>query len=164
MMHEREKSDPAVVAVKPVNEAEGSALESVEPRAGTEGNASQHSTDRAQKRATVSQGLERIRLAARQRTKEKFTTLLHHISTDHLEQAFLELKEDAAAGVDGLTWRDYEAELERKLEDLHARVHRERIGHCPAGGSTYPSRTADSARWPWPPWRIRSSNGQRLRC
>ena len=56
MMHEREKSDPAIVAVKPVNKSERSALESVEPRAGTEGNASQHSTDRAQKRATVSQG------------------------------------------------------------------------------------------------------------
>src|SRR6266508_392949 len=124
MMHEREKSDPAIVAVKPVNKAERSAAESVEPRAGAERNASQHSTGRAQKRATVSQGLERIRQVARQRTKEKFTTLLHHISTDHLEQAFLELKEDAAAGVDGLTWRDYAADLERNLEDLHARVHR----------------------------------------
>src|SRR4030081_293623 len=124
MMHEREKSDPAVVAVKPVNNAERSAAESVEPRAGAEGNASQHSTGRAQKRATVSQGLERIRQVARQRTKEKFTTLLHHISTDHLGQAFLELKEDAAPGVDGLTWLDYEADLERNLEDLHARVHR----------------------------------------
>src|SRR5260370_12306370 len=51
-------------------------------------------------------------------------TLLHHISTDHLEQAFLELKEDAAPGVDGLTWRDYEADLEHNLEGLHARVHR----------------------------------------
>jgi retron-type reverse transcriptase len=124
MMHEREKSDPAVVAVKPVNNAERSAAESVEPRAGAEGNASQHSTGRAQKRATVSQGLERIRQVARQRTEEKFTTLLHHISTDHLEQAFLELKEDAAPGVDGLTWRDYEADLEHNLEGLHARVHR----------------------------------------
>ena len=124
MMHEHEKSDPAIVAVKPVNNAERSAAESVEPRAGAEGNANQHSTGRAQKRATVSQGLERIRQAARQRTKEKFTTLLHHISTDHLEQAFLELKEDAAAGVDGLRWRDYEADLERNLGELHARVHR----------------------------------------
>src|SRR5258708_28877685 len=124
MVQEGEKSCPAVVAVKRVNGAERSAAESAEPRAGAEGNASQHSTGRAQKRATVSQGLERIRRVARQRTKEKFTTLLHHISTDYLEQAFLELKEDAAPGVDGLTWRDYEADLERNLEDLHARVHR----------------------------------------
>ena len=98
--------------------------EPAEPRAEAKGNASQHSTDRARNRASVSQGLERIRQAAKQRKKEKFTTLLHHVSTAHLEQAFLELKEDAAAGVDGLTWRDYEADLERNLEDLHARVHR----------------------------------------
>src|ERR1700736_281543 len=124
MMHEREKSDPAIVAVKPTNKAERSAAELVEPRAEAKGNASQHSTDRAQNRATVSQALERIRQAARQRKKDKFTTLLHHISTDLLEQAFLELKEDAAAGVDGLRWQDYAADLERNLEDLHARVHR----------------------------------------
>src|SRR5260370_6949440 len=106
MRHEREKSAHAVGAVKPVNNAERSAAETVEPRAGAEGNASQHSTGRAQKRATVSQGLERIRQVARQRTEEKFTTLLHQISTDHLEQAFLELKEAAAPGVDGLRGRD----------------------------------------------------------
>src|SRR5258705_5827139 len=123
-MHGGETSAPAVVAVKPVNAAERSAAESVEPRAGAEGNASQQSTDRAEKRATVSQGLERIRQVARQRTEEKFTTILHHISTDHLEQGFLELKEDAAPGVDGLRWRDYEADLEHNLEGLHARVHR----------------------------------------
>jgi RNA-directed DNA polymerase len=124
MMDGRGESDSAIVAVKPTNAAEQSAAEPVEPRAEAKGNASQHSTDRAQNRATVSQALERIRQAARQRKKEKFTTLLHHVSTAHLEQAFLELKEDAAPGVDGLTWRDYEADLERNLEDLHARVHR----------------------------------------
>jgi hypothetical protein len=124
MMHGRGESDSAIVAVKPTNEAERSAAEPAEPRAEAKGNASQHSTDRAQNRASVSQALERIRQAARQRKKEKFTTLLHHLSTVHLEQAFLELKEDAAAGVDGLTWRDYEADLERNLKDLHARVHR----------------------------------------
>ena len=72
----------------------------------------------------MSQALERIRQAARQRKKEKFTTLLHHISTDHLEEAFFELKKNAAPGVDGLTCRDYEQHLESNLEDLHARVHR----------------------------------------
>ena len=124
MMHGREKSDPAIVAANPTNEAERSVAEPVEPRAGAEGNVSQHNTDRARNRATVSQGLERIRQVARQRKKEKFTTLLHHVSTAHLEQAFLQLKENAAAGVDGLTWQAYEADLERNLEDLHARVHR----------------------------------------
>jgi len=118
------ESDSAIVAVKPTNAAERSAAEPVEPRAEAKGNASQHSTGRAQNRASVSQALARIRQAARQRKKERFTTLLHRVSIAHLEQAFLELKEDAAAGVDGLTWRDYEADLEHRLEDLHARVHR----------------------------------------
>jgi hypothetical protein len=38
--------------------------------------------------------------------------------------AFFALKRDAAPGVDGLIWQDYEADLDRKIEDLHARVHR----------------------------------------
>jgi group II intron reverse transcriptase/maturase len=72
----------------------------------------------------VSQALARIRQAARQRKKEKFTALLHHISIELLGEAFFELKEDAAPGVDGLTWRTYEADLDRNLTDLHERVHR----------------------------------------
>src|ERR1700682_3232068 len=124
MMYDHEKSDPAIVAVKPTNKAGQPAAELVEPRGGAEGNVSQQSTGRAQYRGTVSQALDRIRQAARQRKKEKFTALFHHVSIDHLAEAFSELKENAAAGVDGLTCRDYEQHLERNLEDLHARVHR----------------------------------------
>ena len=61
MMHGPEKSDPAIVAVKPTNKAERSAAELVERRAGTEGNADQQSTGRTQSRVSVSQALERIR-------------------------------------------------------------------------------------------------------
>ena len=64
MMYDREKSDPAIVAVKPTNKAGQPAAELVEPRAGAEGNVSQQSTGRAQYRGTVSQALERIRQAA----------------------------------------------------------------------------------------------------
>jgi RNA-directed DNA polymerase len=125
MTHEREKSDSAIVARKPTNNAEQSAAEPVEPRAETKGNASQQSTCRAQDRESESQALDRIRRAARQtRKKEKFTALFHHLSTDLLENAFEELKEDAAAGVDGLTWREYDADLARNLEALHTRLHR----------------------------------------
>src|SRR5215471_5495929 len=59
MMHGHEKSDPAIVAVKPANKAERSAAELVEPRVGTEGNAGQQSTRRTQRRASVAQALER---------------------------------------------------------------------------------------------------------
>ena len=124
MMHGREKSDPAIVAVKPTNKAGQPGAELVEPRAGTEGKAGQQSTRRAQNRESVSQALDRIRQAARQRKKERFTALFHHISLDLLRMAFLDLKRNAAPGVDGLTWQDYEADLDRNLTDLHDRVHR----------------------------------------
>jgi len=124
MTHGHGESDSAIVAGKPTNKAERSAAEPVEPRAEAEGNALQQSTGRAQSRGTVSQALARIRQAARQRKKEKFTALLHHISIDMLDEAFFELKEEAAPGVDGLSWADYEQNLESNIEDLHARIHR----------------------------------------
>ena len=79
---------------------------------------------RAQDRETASNALDRIRRVARERKKEKFTSLFHHISVELLEEAFYELKQNAAPGVDGLTWQEYETALERNLEDLHARLHR----------------------------------------
>ena len=134
MTHGHEKSDFAIVAVKPANKAAPTgaeqsvawqaAAERVERRAETKGNADQQSTRRTQSRASVTQALERIRIAARERKKERFTALFHHISIDLLEEAFYELKENAAPGVDRLRWTDYEADLERKLEDLHERVQR----------------------------------------
>jgi len=124
MMNERGRSDSAIVAMKPANKAEPSAAESVEPRAGTKGNADQQSTRRAQDRESVTQALARIRQAAKQRKKERFTSLLHHVSVGLLRLSFFALKKDAAPGVDGLVWRDYEADLERNLADLHERVQR----------------------------------------
>ena len=124
MMHGPEKSDSAIVAVKPANKAASAAAERVEPRAGTKGNAEQSRTQRTQRRASVSPGLDRVRLAARQRKKEKLTALLHHVTVDLLRDAFLALKRRAAPGVDGVTWQDYEADLEGNLQVLHTRVHR----------------------------------------
>jgi group II intron reverse transcriptase/maturase len=124
MMHGRGKSDEAIVALKPANQAAQAVAEPVERRAEAKGNADQHNTRRTQSRGSVTQGLERIRETAKERKKERFTALLHHISSEHLEVAFCELAEKAAPGVDGLTWRSYEADLERNLEDLHGRLHR----------------------------------------
>ena len=55
MMHGHEKSDSAIVAVKPANKVERSAAEPVEPRAETKGNVGQQSTRRTQSRISVSQ-------------------------------------------------------------------------------------------------------------
>lgn len=123
MMNGREKSDSAIVAKKPANKVGKPAAEWVEPRAGTKGNTGQQRTRRAQNRASVSQGLERVRQAARQRKKERFTALLHHVNVDRLRESFFALKRNAAPGVDGMTWRYYEAGLEEHLRCLHAQVH-----------------------------------------
>ena len=124
MMNGPEKSDPAIVAGKSANKAEQSAAEPVEQRAGTKGNAGQQSTLRTQSRTNVSQAQERIRKAARERKKERFTALFHHITVELLEEAFYALAQNAAPGVDRWTWKDYEADLEHNIEDLHGRVQR----------------------------------------
>ena len=120
MMHDREKSDPPIVAMKPMNK---DGQPPVEPRGGAEGNARQPSTLRTPSRDGVTDGQERIRITAKQRKKERFTALLHHVTTDRLRTAYTSLKRDAAAGVDGVTWEDYGIDLDRHLADLHARIH-----------------------------------------
>jgi RNA-directed DNA polymerase len=121
-MYGPEESDSVIVAVKPTNKAEQSVAEPVEPRTETKGNADQQSTRRAQDRASVSQALERLRQAARQRKKERFTSLLHHVDPAMLRTAFYAMKRDAAPGVDGMTWETYEQDLDRRIKTLHERV------------------------------------------
>ena len=110
--------------MKPANKAGQPTSDRAEQRAGTKGNTSQLRTRRTQSRASVSPGLERVRHVVRQRKKEKFTALLHHVTVDSLRDAFLALKRRAAPGVDGVTWQDYESALEANLQSLNARVHR----------------------------------------
>jgi RNA-directed DNA polymerase len=125
VMNEPKKSDPAIVAMKPANKAGAiTVAELVERRAGAEGNANQQSTHRTQCRKRVTQALGRVRQAAKARRKERFTALLHHVNIDLLRLSFYALKRNAAPGVDGVTWQDYESDLESNLQDLHARVHR----------------------------------------
>src|SRR6204780_4094665 len=105
-MHDPEKSDSGIVATKPTNKAGRPAAEPVEPRPGTRGNADQQSTHRTQSRVRVTQALDRVREAAKQRKKGQFTALLHHIDADTLRTAFYALKRKAAPGVDGRCGRE----------------------------------------------------------
>ena len=123
-MHDTEKSDSGIVAVKPTNKAGQPAAELVEPRPGTKGKAEQQRMHRTQGRARMTQSLDRIRKAARLRKKDRFTALFHHVNVDTLRTAFHALRRKAAPGVDGVTWQDYEADLEPRLEDLRQRVQR----------------------------------------
>ena len=96
MMNEPEKSDSAIRAKKPANKAAAAAAEWVEQRAGTEGNTAQPHTRRTQSRGSVSQGLDRVRKAARPGKKERFTALMHHVTVDLLRESFQALKRQAA--------------------------------------------------------------------
>ena len=124
MMYGTEKSDPLIVAAKPVNADAGARAESVEPRKGAKGNTGKIGMHRTPRRASMFPGLERVRKRAKQEKKERFTALLHHVNVDLLRAAFSRLKRDAAPGVDGVTWQQYEQNLEERLVDLHARLHR----------------------------------------
>jgi RNA-directed DNA polymerase len=131
MKNEQEKSDPSIVAKRPANNPHiaevdlwGSGAESAEPREGTEGNTGEQRTCRTPSRESVSQGLERVREAAKQRKKERFTALLHHVTVDLLKEAYFWLKREAAPGVDGRTWQSYKQDLEVNLGELHSRIHR----------------------------------------
>ena len=123
-MNGDEKSDPAIVAVKPANEPRRRGEERVEPRAGAEGNARDQHGGRTQDREPSLSGIDRVRKAARERKTEKFITLLHHIDAALLHQAYHWLKRDAAPGVDGMTWDAYGEGLDARLRDLETRIHR----------------------------------------
>ena len=123
MMNGMEKSDLSVVAEKPTNKGTSVPTESMERRAGPEGNPGSQSTRRTQGRGSVSQAVDRIRQFVGREPRARLTALLHHVTVDALRRAFFELKRDAAAGADGVTWRMYEEGLEGRLADLHERVH-----------------------------------------
>jgi group II intron reverse transcriptase/maturase len=110
--------------MKPANKAGQPTAERVEPRAEAEGNTSEPRTRRTPSRESVPQGLDRVRQAAKERKKERFTALLHHVNVDLLRDAYFWLQRNAAPGVDGVTWQEYAQNLEANLVDLHARIHR----------------------------------------
>ena len=123
MMNDMQTSDSGVVAMKSANKGERSPAESMERRTGPKGNLESQSTRRTQDRESVSQAADRIRQFVEREPRKRLTTLLHHVTVEALRWAFFELKKDAAAGVDGMTWGMYEEGLEGRLADLHDRVH-----------------------------------------
>lgn len=123
-VHDAEESDRSVVPVSQPNKADPSAAEAGEGRGRTKENAAQSHTLSTQRELGVSQGLRGVRKAARERKQERFTALLHHLSVDLLRESFYALKRQAAPGVDGVRWREYEIGLEGRISDLHGRVQR----------------------------------------
>jgi len=127
MMHERGKSDRPIVPKKPSNKELGapSSAEEVEGRGLAKGNSGEQNKDRALDREALQSALIRIRQAAKKDKKLKFTTLWHHVyDIRRLREAFLSMKKKAAAGVDGVTWQQYNENREKNLLDLSERLKR----------------------------------------
>lgn len=147
-MYGEEKSDSLIVAAKQANNPKGA--ESVERRSGAKGNAEQPHMRRTQSRESMSQRLSRVREAAKQRKKERFTALFHLLTVEALEAAFLSLSRKAAAGVDGIRWMDYAGNMKNNITDLHRRLHQ----------GSYRAQLHPKSGWKTTPARHRLAGGQ----
>jgi RNA-directed DNA polymerase len=121
-MHGTGKSDGGIVPMKSPNNGRRPA-EAMEGRPSTKGNSVQTATSPTQSGIDVSPGLQRVREVASQDKKVRFTAPMHHIDVPLLIQSFYSLKSEAAPGIDGVTWQQYEANVYDRIEDLHRRIH-----------------------------------------
>ena len=127
--HGVEGSDCVVVPMNQPNKggsaATGPTAEGGEGRTQAKENIGQDRTQPAQDgRSRVSQGLAGVRQAAKERKEERFTALLHHLTPALLQVSFYDLKREAAPGVDGVRWKEYEEGLADRIAELHSRIHR----------------------------------------
>jgi RNA-directed DNA polymerase len=124
-MNEHGKSDRPVVPVKSLNKAGQPVAEGMEGRGLAKGNPLQQNAPRTPSREGAHSALERIRQAAARDKKLRFTALLHHVyDMERLRAAYGEIERNAAAGVDGETWRHYGERLEENLQALAERLRR----------------------------------------
>ena len=126
-MNGRGKTDGPVVPQRPSNKDDGapSSAEKAEGRGPTKGNSLRQNGVRTQSRDAPQSALERIRQAAAGKKQQRFTALWHHVyDVGRLREAYLNLKPQAAPGVDGQTWKMYGQDLEANLQDLSGRLKR----------------------------------------
>jgi group II intron reverse transcriptase/maturase len=123
-MHAGGESDGCVVPSKCSNKGGQLPAESMEGRQPTKENIGQATAPRTQSRIGELSDLLGVRKTARKDKRTRFTALLHHVTVGLLRDSYYALKRDAAPGVDGVTWKEYETGLDEKLADLHSRIHR----------------------------------------
>jgi RNA-directed DNA polymerase len=122
-MHVDGKSDGRAVLTKCLNKSGNPLAEGAEGSRPTKENTEQTTASQTQSWGDALSGLRGVREAAKRDKRLRFTALLHHVSVSLLESSFYALKRDAAPGVDGVTWTEYETGLSERLKDLHSRVH-----------------------------------------
>jgi RNA-directed DNA polymerase len=118
------ESDGGILPEKQPNRETPVSTEAVEVRPSAKRNAGEDATSRIQSRNMVSFGLEGVRTRAKADKTCCFTALLHHITPELLRQSFYELNRYAASGIDGVTWQEYENQLEERLPNLHTEIHK----------------------------------------
>ncbi len=123
-MHAGGESEGCVMPTKWPNNGGQPPEEGMEGRQPTKENTGQATAPRTQGRISELSDLLGVRKAARKDKRTRFTALLHHVSVGLLRDSYYALKRNAAPGVDGVTWEEYETGLDEKLADLHSRIHR----------------------------------------
>ena len=152
-MHVLEKSDCVLVPVNQPNKEANATAEVGEGRAQMKENIAQSNMLPTQSGKCMSQGLDGVRKAAKERKQERFTSLLHHLNVDLLRDSFYMLQHKASPEVDGVTWQEYEAGLEDRLVDLHGRVRRGAYRAQPSRRVYIRRLTDDNVRWASQLWR-----------
>jgi len=130
-----EKSDACVVPTNEPNKGGGSIpalAEAQEGRRAAKRNAVQAPALRTQSRTSASTKLDSIREVAKRSKGTRFTALMHHITPDLLTDSFRYLKRAAAAGIDGVTWQDYENGLAERIVALWDAVQSGRYRALPS--------------------------------
>src|ERR1700678_482647 len=122
-MYVLEGSDCGIVLMKLTHREDKTSAEPAEGRAQTKENDAQPHTRPTQSGARVSQGLGGVRQAARARKQERFTALLHGLTIDLVRESYYALQRSAAPGVDGVSWQQYEHDLEARLVELAGGGH-----------------------------------------
>jgi RNA-directed DNA polymerase len=120
--HDSEESDAVVVPKKPAK-TRVMPVELVEGRAVAKGKLAARNALPTQGGAGALTQLQRVGQHAKEKPREKLTNLLHLVKLPLLKEAFQRLRRTAAAGVDGVTWTEYEQGLDERLLALQDRVH-----------------------------------------
>jgi RNA-directed DNA polymerase len=66
--------------------------------------------------------LSRLTELAKEDPTRKFFSIAHFLTPEALYEAFLSLRKDASAGVDNVTYKDYEPQAQQKIQQLWERL------------------------------------------
>jgi len=70
----------------------------------------------------MSTGIDRLSELAKEDPKRQFFSIAHLITPEKMYAAFLSLRKDASAGVDGVTYEEYEKDAARNIREMHQRL------------------------------------------